>query len=106
MQTVHHDKLVRDLIPEVIRAAGKTPVCRTIPAADMLSALDAKLSEEVREYQESHCIEEMADILEVLHGIAFHMQIPWDDIENERLSKRTERGGFEKGICLIEVRSE
>ena len=72
----------------------------------MTSALDAKLSEEVREYQESHSVEEMADILEVLRGIAFWKEIPWSVVENVCAEKREQRGGFEKGIRLIEVRSE
>ncbi|MBQ9008400.1 MAG: nucleoside triphosphate pyrophosphohydrolase [Clostridia bacterium] len=103
MNTVHHNKLVRDLIPEIIRKAGKTPVTDRIPGSEMPDFLDLKLTEEVREFLDSHSPEEMADILEVLHGIAFHRGIPWEDIEQVRLQKRSERGGFEKGIRLIEV---
>lgn len=69
----------------------------------MKAALDRKLQEEVQEYLESHSIEEMADVLEVLHGIAFHMGVSWDTIEQERIRKREERGGFEKGIRLLRV---
>ena len=103
---VYHNKLVRDYIPEVVKAAGKEPVTDILPKEAILDALDAKLSEETKEFLESHSVEEMADILEVLHGIAFHKGIPWDDVEAERIRKRNERGGFEKGIRLIEVRSE
>lgn len=70
---------------------------------EMKAALDRKLQEEVQEYLESHSIEEMADVLEVLHGIAFHMGVSWDTIEQERIRKREERGGFEKGIRLLRV---
>ena len=103
MKTVHHDKLVRDLIPEIILHAGKNPVTARIPDEEMPDALDSKLSEEVQEYLESHSTEELADILEVLHGIAFHRGICWEEIERIRLQKRGERGGFEKGIRLIDV---
>jgi len=101
---IRYDKLVRDKIPAIIETAGKTPLTDRIPPENMQSALDRKLQEEVKEYLESHSVEEMADVLEVLHGIAFHAGIDWSRIEAERLRKKEERGGFEKGIRLIEVR--
>ena len=101
---IHYDKLVRDKIPAIIEASGRTPVTDTIPPENMQEALDRKLREEVQEYLESHSVEEMADILEVLRGIAFHAGIDWNRVEAEKLSKKEERGGFEEGIRLIEVR--
>jgi len=35
---IEYDKLVRDRIPEIIRAAGKTPVICTVADSDELSA--------------------------------------------------------------------
>ena len=101
---IHYDKLVRDKITAVIDSAGKTAVTDRIPPENMQAALDRKLREEVGEYLESHSAEEMADVLEVLHGIAFHTGIDWNQVEAERLRKKEERGGFEEGIRLIEVR--
>ena len=103
MNSIRYDKLVRDNIPDVIRRAGKQPVIDTIPSDEMAAALDRKLQEETREYLESRSVEEMADVLEVLHGIAFHKGIPWEEVESARLRKREERGGFEKGVRLLEV---
>ncbi len=104
LNSIRYDKLVRDRIPEVIRQAGKQPVTDDLPRKAMSAALDRKLQEEVQEYLESGSIEEMADVLEVLHGIAFHKGISWDEVESVRLRKREERGGFEKGIMLLEVK--
>ena len=104
MKTIRHHKLVRDKIPDVILSAGKTPVTESIPPEEIREALDRKLLEEVNEYLESHSAEEMADVLEVLRGIAFHEGMDWNEVEAERLRKYGERGGFEKGIRLIEVR--
>lgn len=42
-------KLVRDRIPELIRASGRTPVIRTLSDDEYWAALDAKLDEEVVE---------------------------------------------------------
>lgn len=105
VSSVTYDKLVRDRIPEVIRKAGKEPVTERLSGDEMGPALDRKLLEEAREYLESHSVEEMADVLGVLHGIASHRGISWDEVEAARLEKRRERGGFEKGIRLLEVKS-
>ena len=101
---IHYDKLVRDKIPAIIEASGKIPVTDRISPEKMQDALDRKLREEVKEYLESHSVEEMADVLEVLHGIAFHAGIDWNQVEAERLRKKEDRGGFEERIRLIEVR--
>ena len=106
MSSIHYDKLVRDRIPEIIREAGKIPVTDLLPEKEVLPALGRKLQEEVQEYLESLNTEEMADILEVLHGIAFHRGIPWESVESERIQKRNQRGGFEEGIRLLEVRNQ
>ena len=105
MSSIRYNKLVRDKIPDVIRKAGKEPITDVLPQEAIMPALNRKLQEEVQEYLESQNIEEMADILEVLHGIAFHMGVPWDAIESVRIQKREERGGFEAGIQLLEVSS-
>ncbi len=101
---IHYDKLVRDGIPLIIEKAGKIPVTDVVSPVEMQAALDRKLQEEVQEYLGSHSVEEMADVLEVLHGIAFHRGIDWEQVESERIRKKEERGGFEKGIRLIEVK--
>ena len=101
-----YDKMVRDRIPEIIRAAGKEAVTDVLPEEEILPALGRKLQEEVGEYLEAENVEEMADILEVLHGIAFHRGIAWEEVESVRLRKREERGGFEKGIRLLEVQGK
>ena len=68
MNSIHYDKLVRDKIPEVIQQAGKQPITDILSQVDIAAALDRKLMEEVQEYLESGSVEEMADVLEVLHG--------------------------------------
>ena len=106
MSTIKFDKLIRDRIPEIIRNANKTAVTEAIPPTEMLDALDHKLQEEVSEYLESRAVEELADVLEVLHGIAYHTGISWNEIEAVRLQKKAERGGFEQGLRLLEVRDK
>lgn len=61
-----YNKLVRDLIPEIIRESGGKPIIKSIIDHDEhVAYLNAKLSEELAEYQESLNLEELADIQEI-----------------------------------------
>ena len=57
-------KLVRDKIPQIIIADGRTPIVRTLSDEEYLSELDRKLNEEVAEYQADKSLEEIADVLD------------------------------------------
>lgn len=67
-------KLVRDKIPQIIQADGKSPIIRTLSEEDYLQELDKKLNEEVAEYQADKSIEEMADVLEPLMILPCELQ--------------------------------
>lgn len=58
-----YNKLVRDLIPSIIEADGKTCVTEILDQETYLQMLDEKLTEELTEYQESNSMEELADLL-------------------------------------------
>lgn len=103
MKTIQYNKIIRDKIPQVISAAGKKAVIRQESAQQTVLGLEQKLSEELGEYLQDHSLEEMADILEVLHGILHHRGISWEQLEAVRLEKKEKRGGFEKGLRLLEV---
>ena len=94
-------KLVRDKIPEIIKAAGKTPIVEILSEEDYLKELDIKLNEEVEEYQIDKSLEEMADVLEVLLAICEARGYSIDDLMRARESKRKERGGFTDRIFWI-----
>ena len=106
MSTIKYNKLVRDRIPEIIEASGKTCACRTLTDAEYLEMLDAKLNEELAEYQESKSMEELADLLEVVRAVAAARGSSIDEVEAIRRKKAEKRGGFEKKILLTEVREE
>ncbi|MFJ8039559.1 hypothetical protein ACIRBX_03465 [Kitasatospora sp. NPDC096147] len=91
-------KLVRDLIPGIITAAGLTPRLRTAAPAELDGLLRAKLGEEVQEFLDSGEPEELADVLEVLHALAARQGLSPDDLERLRAAKAAERGGFTGGI--------
>lgn len=50
-----YQKLVRDRIPEIIEASGKSCVTEILSDADYLELLDAKLDEELAEYYKDQC---------------------------------------------------
>lgn len=91
-------KLVRDKIPEIIMADGKQPITRILDDNEYLEELDAKLNEEIAEYQEDKSIEEMADVLEVLFAICEARGHSIDELMEVREAKREKRGGFEQKI--------
>lgn len=103
MRETKYNKLVRDRIPEIIEADGKTCVCETPADKDYLRLLDAKLNEELAEYQESKSLEELADLLEVLRATVQARGWTWEQLEQVRREKAASRGGFEKKIFLKEV---
>ncbi len=99
----NYHKLVRDRIPEIIEADGKTCVCEILSDEDYLSLLDQKLNEELAEYQESKSLEELADLLEVMQSVVKAHGWTLEELEQVRADKATKRGGFEKKVLLKEV---
>lgn len=103
MMTKVYQKLVRDRIPEIIEADGKTCVTETLSDRRYLEMLDAKLAEELAEYRESKSLEELADLLEVMRAVVQARDWTWEQLEQVRQEKAVQRGGFEKKILLKEV---
>ena len=91
-------KLVRDKIPEIIEADGKTPITRILDQEEYLAELDTKLNEEVAEYQGDKSLEEMADVLEVLFAICEGRGYSIEELMQVKQKKQEERGGFQKRI--------
>lgn len=91
-------KLVRDKIPQIIQADGKSPIIRTLSEEDYLKELDKKLNEEVAEYQADKSIEEMADVLEVLYAICEARGHSLEELEKVRKEKSDKRGAFKERI--------
>ena len=99
---VRYNKLVRDRIPEMIRAQGETPVVRVLDEAEYRRCLEDKLDEEVAEFHASGDIEELADILEVVYALCRAKGHTLEELREVCLAKREKRGGFDGRIFLIE----
>ena len=98
-----YNKLIRDRIPEIIEADGNTCITEVLPDDRYLQMLDAKLDEELAEYQESKSLEELADLLEVMRAVVKARDWTWEQLEQVRQEKAAKRGGFEQKILLKEV---
>jgi len=103
MKTVHN-KLVRDKVPQIIRANGGVPVCRCLDEREYLDQLRIKLMEETAEFLEENDPMELADLYEVLDALA---EILGGKPKIMRLQeqKRASNGGFSERIFLQEVQS-
>ncbi len=103
MPKITYNKLIRDRIPEIIEASGKSCVVETLSDDDYLRAIDVKLDEELAEYHEEQNIEELADLMEVIRAAAVARGYTVEELERVRAEKAAKRGGFEKKLFLREV---
>ena len=96
-----YNKLVRDKIPEIMKANNEKPVIKILDEKEYKENLDIKLQEEVAEYLESGELEELADILEVIFAIAESKNYSRDELMGVYQNKHDKRGGFKERIYLV-----
>ncbi|MER2106980.1 MAG: nucleoside triphosphate pyrophosphohydrolase [Solibacillus sp.] len=102
-----YNKLVRDRILEIIAADGLTYNARTLRPEEHLTEIKNKLYEEVKEFDdttnEDDALEELADVLELIHAALNVYGKSYAELEAVRVKKKDKRGGFENGDYLIDV---
>ncbi|WP_088265646.1 nucleoside triphosphate pyrophosphohydrolase [Bacillus mycoides] len=102
-----YNKLIRNKIPQIIKANGKTPKTRILPEDEYIKEICNKTQEELNEYLEAttkeHKLEELSDLLELINALAEHEGTTLEEINNIRKKKAEERGGFQNRVFLIEV---
>lgn len=103
MGVIQYDKLVRDKIPEIIKATGKKCNIAILSDSEYLTMLDKKLDEELAEYHQDQNLEELADLLEVIYAVTEARGYSVEELERLRKKKAFERGVFSKKILLKEV---
>lgn len=100
-------KLVRDKIPASIAEGGETVKEAILAKGDLQLGLAGKLLEELDEFLRAHTDKdsaaELADILEVVKGLASSSGHSWSTIEKLAKEKASKRGGFKDGRVLIET---
>lgn len=102
-----YNKLVRDKIPEIIRADDAEPTVRELDEQDYIVALKDKFTEEVEEMLETkngeELLEELADIYELIRTLSAVKDSSIKEIERSAKEKRRLRGGFQERIFLETV---
>lgn len=105
-----YNKLVRDFIPQVIEEDGKTCVTKVLEPSEHLGEIKLKMQEEALEFKEAavqqDAVEELADILELVHAALHVYGVSYEELEQVRIKKKDKRGGFSQGIYLIEVEDD
>lgn len=103
MNIIKYNKLIRDRIPEIIEASGKKAVVEKVEGEKLLDLLNKKLFEELKEYEESGEVEELADLVEVVQAILDYKEVSIEEFNKMREKKNVTRGAFKEGLLLIEV---
>ncbi|MCM3768267.1 nucleoside triphosphate pyrophosphohydrolase [Neobacillus niacini] len=105
-----YNKLVRDRIPEIIAGKGMECSTRILDKEEYISELKRKSFEELNEYMNAEndkdAVEELADLLEIIHALAKSHGASIDEVEKVRQIKFEKRGGFKERIFLIEVENK
>ena len=70
-------KLVRDRIPEIIIEDGRTPIYHIADKEEYKRELFRKVKEELAEFREDPCVEEVADLVEVVYALLEAHNIRW-----------------------------
>lgn len=80
---------------------------RILDSNEYLTELRIKLQEEMNGFlaakSSSDAVEELADMLEVIHALAERYGASVQELERIRAEKTDKRGGFKDRIYLIEV---
>lgn len=101
--SIVYNKLVRDKIPEIIRADNKKAITRILGDNEYQEELLAKLQEELDELREDLCVEELADVIEVIIALKDSMGIDEEMLEDVRKKKAEKNGAFNERIYLESV---
>ncbi|MDA1741822.1 phosphoribosyl-ATP pyrophosphohydrolase [Bacillus anthracis] len=102
-----YKKLIRNKIPQIIKANGKTPTTRILSEDEYVKEICKKTQEELTEYIEAKTkpdkLEELSDLLELINALAEYEGTTLEEINNIRKKKAEERGGFSDRVFLIKV---
>jgi len=97
-----YNKLVRDKIPDVIKANGDEAIFHVAGDEEYYEKLKEKVLEEFNEFVEDESPEEFVDLMEVLDAIAEYIGFDKAQLEAIRRAKNEKRGAFKGRIILDE----
>jgi len=101
-------KLVRDKIPGAVVAGGESAKVSRLRPDQLAAALKLKLVEEAFEARDStptELVNELADVVEVVEALLRASSISKTKLREVRRQKKQKRGGFAKGLVLLQTRA-
>jgi len=113
-QQARREKLIRDGIPALAVAEGRSLALRTADPAEMARLLGLKLVEETHEVLDAiqigrtqDVLDELADLQTVIDEIAGQHGLTRQAVEDRAAEKLAQRGGFSERLVLqnIPIRS-
>lgn len=107
MAKIIYQKLVRDLIPFIIKSAGKKAIVRKLEIQERETHVKNKLREETEELYsaatKNEILKESSDLLEVIYAYASLYGITPAEIESVRQKREASRGAFKEWLFLDSV---
>ena len=98
-----YNKLIRDKIPLIMTKEGKDFTTHIASDEEYRKKLKEKLLEEVNEFLEDPCLEELADIAEVFGALVPALGYTLDQLETVVRKKKKTKGAFRRKIILETV---
>jgi predicted house-cleaning noncanonical NTP pyrophosphatase (MazG superfamily) len=102
-----YNKLVRDKVPGIIKLNRGVPKIIPLDETEFRNALKTKMTEEAQELlaakSAADVLNELADIAELIRSIAENYDLSFEAVENQRINKLRERGGFAQKLFLESV---
>jgi predicted house-cleaning noncanonical NTP pyrophosphatase (MazG superfamily) len=95
-----HNKLVRDLVPEILKAKGVDAKVHSADPEEYESVLLEKLREEVLEFKNNKSMDQLADLLDVVDELIKVEHWTHEQVEATRIQRRQEKGTFSKRLVL------
>jgi predicted house-cleaning noncanonical NTP pyrophosphatase (MazG superfamily) len=102
---ITYNKLVRDNIPEIIKADNSEPMIRILNDEEFIVELFKKIQEEYEELVQAkgnrtEMEKEIGDIYEVIEAIIDYYNLDKEAIIKLKQERKIKRGGFNKRIFL------
>lgn len=92
-------KLIRDRVPEIMEKDGKVAKTHVASDDEFRHLLVMKLIEEAHEFKLKPSVDELGDVLEVIHALS-EQYGGFVKVDDARIRKSAERGNFSKRIVL------
>lgn len=100
-----YNKLVRDKILEFIESDGLAYNARILEPSEILSEVKEKMIEEAKEFRATETVhesvEELADVLELLHTALSVLGVTYEELDEVRQQKRKIVEGLKKQFIWL-----